>query len=332
MTLAYKYQALKSFIFKIAALSVLPAALLTATAGLAAGGDGEGGESSRLALFYSASLAGNFEPCGCSGNPTGGLARRAGVMTSYSDQHSHPILQVDAGNFFAALGPGSSMVNELMTEALREFPVSVLNLASEDLHYWDQLSALEDLPTQIISTNLTPRRSSRALPARYAVVEIEGSRLGLSRNLRIGFLGVTDPSRVKPNSGFRASNPMQAIAQVKDEVLKEADWLVVLADVEREAKTIATDSFFYRLAEAHPEVKLIIHTEKRYVLFPPEEAGSATVLGGVERGRQLARLLLTLDNQGGISDMEQEFFELKEGVPEDEQWLQRQARVKLFTQ
>ncbi|HSR54530.1 MAG TPA: hypothetical protein VLV83_27200, partial [Acidobacteriota bacterium] len=124
----------------------------------------------------------------------------------------------------------------------------------------------------------------------------------------------------------------EAIAEVKDEVLKKADWLVVLADFKRQAKEISQESIFHRLAQAHPEVALIIHTEKRYVLFPPEGAAGATVVGGVERGRQLPRLLLTLDEKGQITTMEQTFVELKDGVPEDESWLRRQAQVKVFIQ
>ncbi|HSR53294.1 MAG TPA: hypothetical protein VLV83_20915, partial [Acidobacteriota bacterium] len=166
---------------------------------------GQQEKNRQITLFYSASVAGAFEPCGCSGNPAGGLARRAALVNGYREEHSHPILQVDAGNYFAPLGPGSSLINELMADSLKEFPIAVLNLGSEDLHYWDQLSARQDLPTQIISTNLKPRKASHPAPRRYALVEFEGQRLGLEQNLRIGFLGITDPSRVKPNSGFRAS-------------------------------------------------------------------------------------------------------------------------------
>jgi 2',3'-cyclic-nucleotide 2'-phosphodiesterase (5'-nucleotidase family) len=228
------------------------------------------------------------------------------------------VVQVDLGNYFRPLGPGSKEINELMIESLSS--LQVLNLAPEDLFLWKELSARQaGLPSQIISTNLTPRDANIPGPKRYAVVEIPGNQMGLSRNLRIGFLGLSDPKQVKPNSGFTSLDPAQAVAAIKSEIMQKADFLVVLADLPRPAAT--------RLALAHQEILAVLVTEKVFQLPPPEQANNAVIMSSVERGRWLAQLDLELDRQGRVAVVRPNWIELKKGVSEDPSWLQREHEL-----
>jgi 2',3'-cyclic-nucleotide 2'-phosphodiesterase (5'-nucleotidase family) len=228
------------------------------------------------------------------------------------------VVQVDLGNYFKPLGPGSKEINELMTESLGD--LQVLNLAPEDLFLWNELAARQaSLASHIISTNLTPRDANTPTPKRYAVVEIAGNRIGLPRNLRIGFLGLSDPRQVKPNSGFTASEPAEAVAAVKAEVMQKADFLVVLADLPRPSAI--------RLPLAHPEILAVLVTEKVFQLPPPEQANNAVIMSSVERGRWLAQLDLELDEQGRVAVVRPNWIELKKGVSEDPSWLRREREL-----
>lgn len=288
----------------------------------------EAGDQRRLTIFFSSDIVGNFEPCGCEGEPAGGLARRAGVVSAWQSSHDEPVVQIDLGNYFHKSGARGSVVNPLMHESLGKIPLQVMNLASGDLAQWKELQKAKPQGTQVISTNLAPRRKGSQAPPPYAIVTIAADQVGLDRDLRIGFLGLIDPTRVRPNSGFRGVDPLAAVDRVKDEVMEQADWLIVLADLPRPKNEISADSVFHKLAHRHPEIAAILHTEKRYVLFPPQLVNNAVVLAGVERGRHISRLTFDLDESGKVVEIDHETTELKEGVPEDSFWLSRVQRLK----
>lgn len=228
-------------------------------------------------------------------------------------------MHLDLGNYFRPLGPDSREVNALMLESLSALPIRVLNLAPEDLFYWAELAGAELPSTQVISTNLVPIRRGLKTPARYAVIEIPAAEAGLKRDLRIGFLGLSDPARVKPNSGFEALDPLEAVEQVKGELRDRADFLVVLADLPR--------SLGARLALQHPEVYAVLLTEKAFRLWEPEMVNNAVILSSVERGRYLGRLTLQVDGTGRIAAIRPDAIELDAKVPEEPAFLERQSEV-----
>ena len=242
-------------------------------------------------------------------------------------------MQIDLGNYFEKPGPRAGAVNRLLLESLDRFPIQVMNLASDDLHFWQTLHQ-QASRTQVISTNLKPRRPSLPQPKLYAIVEIPAVELGLKKNLRIGFLGVTDPGRVRPNSGMKATDPLAAVESVKKAVLEKegADFLILLTDLPRQSNQIEPGSLLYQLAQLNPEVAAILNTERRYVLFPPQIVNNAVILSGVERGRHISRLTLSLDESGQVKELDYDTVELKEGVPEDEAWRAKQDTLKLFIQ
>lgn len=288
--------------------------LVTILAGPAAwGADGRG---RTVTLFFTGMVQGAFEPCGCKAGPTGGLARRAGYIGEYRGKHPDAvILSVDAGNYLLPPGPDAPAVNELMMESLRDLPLRVLNLAPEDLFYWKDLQRIQG-PTEIISSNLFPQSPSIPAPKKYAVVEVSlGERL-----VKIGFLGLSDPAKVKPNSHFAGRDPGLAVAELKGELLRQADFLVILADLPLETAR--------ELARQFPEIYALILAEKRFVLHPPEQVNNAVLVTAVERGRYLGQLELQFDSQGSLTGFRPEWIELKEGLPEDPAFLRRQAQIR----
>ena len=102
-------------------------------------------------------------------------------------------------------GPRAAHVNPEMLNAVRDLPVSVVNLSPPDLFLWDDVAA-SDLVDRFISTNLSPLDPQRPSPVRYRIIEV----LAGEEVVRIGFLGISDPRKVKPNSGFRGEDPARA--------------------------------------------------------------------------------------------------------------------------
>lgn len=280
-----------------------------------------------ITLFFSGYVKGTFGPCGCKANPGGGLARRSGYTKKYEAETGDYVLQVDLGNYFLSPGPHSRPVNELMVEGLRRLPLRVMNLAPEDLYQWEDLSSLE-LPTKFISTNLQPRDRDRPAPSPYAVIELPADDLGTRRAVRIGFLGISDPARVKPNSGFLGTDPLQAIADAQAELEGKVDFVIVLAHVDLGPSPFQANSLPARIAEAHDNVYAVLVSERRYMLRAPKQVNNAVLLSSVERGRHLGRLTFRLDGEGRVTEVHPEFIELSEKVPEDSYFHRRQLELE----
>jgi hypothetical protein len=304
---------------------VLPM-ILTLGFGWLAGGEADRGKAA-VRLFFTGDVRGSFDPCGCPAGPTGGLARRVGYARALARTESGTQLHIDAGNYLEMPGPQAAAINRLMIDSLSRLPISVLNLGIEDLFWWSDLATV-DLPhTRIISTNLVPRRETLPAPAPYAVIEVETGGAARDGKLRIGFLGLVDPAWVKPNSGFRALDPLEAVARVKEEVAGQSDILIVLWDTIRPQGEIPGDSPIRRMAEQNDEIRFIITTEQRFFLYDPILINRATLLSSVERGRYLGELLLEIGPDGGLATAEARFEEMKEGVPEDPVLRAEQARL-----
>ncbi len=277
------------------------------------GGD-EG--SDRLTIFFTGFVQGNFEPCGCKAGPAGGLARRAGFIQNYRRQEAGRVIHVDLGNYFKPVGPDSRVINELMLETLPAVPVDILNLASEDLFFWKTLSRAQLGKTWVISTNLRPPRGL-PVPPRFATVELTGTA-SRQQPVRVSFLALSDPLRVKPNSGFRALNPAETIRKIKPEVMKGADFLVILADLSRhEAASLALD---------HPEIRAILLAEKTFLPEPPRRVNQAVIVSAIEQGGHLGKLVLELNAEGRIASTATDTIELKD-VAEDPKILRRQMEL-----
>ena len=271
-----------------------------------------------VTIFFTGLVRGNYGPCGCNTEPSGGFARRSAYATQYASGDNSAIIHVDAGGILMPRGPRAAHVNPEMLNAVRDLPVSVVNLSPPDLFLWDDVAA-SDLGERFISTNLSPLDPRRRSPARYRIVEaFEGEEV-----VRIGFLGISDPRKVQPNSGFRGENPALAVQEVKAEVLKEADFLVVLADIPQRSEESTLD----QLARDHPEIVAVLTTEDVYRLQEPRVVNNAVILSSVERGRYLGQLKLAVDESGKVQEFAPEFIEMGEEQAEDPLFLEIQKSL-----
>ncbi|GAB4252878.1 MAG: hypothetical protein Kow00109_28560 [Acidobacteriota bacterium] len=275
-----------------------------------------------LHLLFTGDVQGSFEPCGCAGGPTGGLARRAGYARSLEGERSG-VIHIDAGNYLAPPGPDADRVNRLMIRSLEMLPIAAMNLGADDTYWWRKLAPELRARTQLVAANLEPRRDDVPAPGKYTVQEfpIPGRE---GKAFRIAFVGLVDPVLVKPISGFRGQDPTAALRAVLPELRGKTDWIVVLLDTVRRGGVPPEGSLIRRLVEAAPEIDVLITTEKRFVKYEPVEIGKTLILSSIERGRFLGDLQLFFDEAGRLVDRKVEFVEMKIGVPEDPALLEEQ--------
>ena len=220
-------------------------------------------------------------------------------------------------------GLEADAVNRLMMDSFQLLPLDFFHLSFADLFFWKELSEA-DVPTRILSTNLVPLDEGIPPPRPFAVLEVPADRLGLQRSVRIGFLGLTTPQRVKRRSGFKALDPLEAVARWKGPAMEQADFLILLSDLPRDSQHFAPDSLIARLAQQHPQIRAILLAEKRFILYEPETVGTALVLSSVDRGRYLSSLKMAFDPQGQLAEMQVQSIQLDTHVPEESDLLRRQ--------
>ncbi len=271
-----------------------------------------------ITIFFTGLIQGNYGPCGCDTDPSGGFSKRSAYAREYAAGNGSEIIHVDVGGILMPRGPSAGHVNPEMLNAVRDLPIRVVNLSPHDLFLWDEVVS-SDLGERFISTNLSPLDPHRPTPARYRIVEVFGGR----EARRIGFLGISDPRKVKPNSGFQGKNPAQAVQEVKAEILQEADFLVVLADIPQRPEESTLD----QLARDHPEIIAVLTTENLYRLHEPRVVNNAVILSSVEQGRYLGQLRLVIDGGGKVQEFEPDFILLDQDRRDDPRFLRIEKRL-----
>ncbi len=228
------------------------------------------------------------------------------------------MINVELGSFFDRLGPRMAKVNPIMLDALNRLPVHVFNLTPDDLHMWPELVTADFPETKFISTNLVAPDDIES-PARFAVLEIPRSK-GSGGPIRVGFLGLVAPTRIRPNSKFKALDLREAVESVKTSVKEEVHCWVVIGDFSGHlAETLAVE---------HPDVFAVLRMERRFRLYPPKQSGNAVLLSSIERGRYLGRLTMSFDSTGKVVAYEPEFIQLDGKVPEDPEFLKLADEVR----
>jgi hypothetical protein len=178
----------------------------------------------KVTIFYSAEVQGTLEPCGCTSDPLGDVARMtAAVRRAEKDG---PVLLVDAGSLSY---PGGT-IPELRKEAadLRArflaTELAKLPFGGAALGETDAAAGLEKVQPPRLAANL-----------RGAGKVVAPSSLRRMGGISIGVLGVTDPA-VARALGLQAEDPVAA-AKRETEALRArgAELVIALAAMDRPA-------------------------------------------------------------------------------------------------
>jgi hypothetical protein len=204
----------------------LTAAALVAVAAWAAGPQATGPQREnvrRATIFYSGAVRGTLEPCGCTSDPLGDVARMAAVVRKAG--RPADVLLVDAGNLLYsgdAVPPrraqGADLNAAFLAAELGKLPLGGVALGEADLARG---------PDKVV-----PRRlAANVTGAPF----LEGARVRTVGGIRIGVFGVADPVLIR-RSGWRAEDPAEAAAREAARLRKEgAEVVIALAALERAA-------------------------------------------------------------------------------------------------
>lgn len=239
-------------------------------------------------LFFTTGLGGYVEPCGCTADQLGGIARLATVVARSEVAHG----LVDAGQLLLpteALDdftrPQHRAKAHLLARAFRSLGVVASNVAPTDLAEGpDFLAELQkEGAVPFVSANVRPRSEKGPEVAR-AYVRIIGG-------IRVGITGAAIPEQVAEVS--EAFAPLEIVPAVRNEVetLRRdgAEVVVMLAHV--------SNADARALAEAVPDIDVLIRAPGTPIERPPSapfRVGPVVVAEAGQQGQYVGRIRIGL--------------------------------------
>ncbi|HWN68447.1 MAG TPA: UshA-like (seleno)protein [Haliangium sp.] len=250
-----------------------------------------GAEEPSVTIFATTELRGQTEPCGCTTNPLGDLARTAQMILDLR-KRGRPVLVVDGGSllYTSTAVPEHVQAQErlkadLLSRAFtRELDAAAIGLGPYDLGM--DVPGVQ-MPRQ--AANVSPESGVPLAPPR--VVE--------AGSVRVGVFGVVSPAALEA-LGVNAGDPVAAARDAVAGLRQQGARLVVgLAHMTRKE---AAD-----LARAVPGIDFLIvgqnAPEPDQVAEAPLRVNDTYLVQPANRGQVITRLDVTVrDQQGALTD------------------------------
>jgi len=240
-----------------------------------------------VTVFALAELRGQVEPCGCTTEPLGDLARTAQLVAEARARG--PVVVLDAGSLLYArttVDPEARPQEDLKADLLAAVYKDELQVAAVGLGPTDLATGVEHvrLPRQVVNLPET----AGVLLAAPTLVTVGGDRLGV--------FGVIDPALV-PTLG--AGDPIAAATAAVAKLRADgATRVIALATMSRKsagALIRAVDGLDVVVLAAGAEAP-----EPKDVRATADLIGSTLLVVPANRGQVVARLELTLRPGGGV--------------------------------
>ncbi|MBL8170938.1 MAG: hypothetical protein JNJ50_22465 [Acidobacteria bacterium] len=278
-----------------------------------------------IALFYSSTVHGNLEVCGCPIHPLGGVARRAGYINAFR-QHNPDVavLQVDAGYIFSDdlnsakndLRDDARLMNDWLVRGNDALGLDVVNLGYRDIRYASTLlrpdAKLKLEKSTLLSANVKATGNEQVNPAPYVIKVVTGKRL--PQPVRIAFIGLSDlaPDEHKDAiaaSGYTIADPLAAAKAALAEVRDKADVTVIVGFL-----SMMTVN---KLARQNDDLDLIINADERGVVPDPRQFNNTLIVYAAKETKHLGELRFYLDGEGVVDRFTARYVELDEVIPDD---------------
>jgi hypothetical protein len=235
----------------------------------------------RLTLFYTGGVHGTLEPCGCTSDPLGDVARYAALVRTAA--RSAPMLLVDGGglSFPESASAKEKAANDLRARFLaRTLPALgpfAAGLAETDLG--------------LAHGEVVPRRLAVNFTKSAAIAPSELKTIG---GVRVGIFGVADPA-LATRAGAEAQDPVPA---AKAEVARlrgaGAELVIALVPLDRPSAR--------RLARAAAPDLIVLGKQVGAGQPRAEQVGSTFLVAAAEEMARVGRIDFVLRGAGPLVD------------------------------
>ena len=239
-----------------------------------------------LAFVVTGEQFGYFEPCGCTANQLGGMARRAGLF-SKMESLGWTVRGVDVGGLSRRSGPQAQIKFETMLESLRELKYVALGMGVAELRLDPGYLLAQHLETGdprlcFLGANLTFLGTKElGTPLPYTIAEVEGCKVGITSVMSDTIRREVIPDRTPEEAAvadLQWGDPAEALAEVLKKFDEEkVDFRVLLSQ--------STDEEIREQAAAFPQFDIIVAADGKDGDREPEMIGPVRLLRVGEKGK-----------------------------------------------
>ncbi len=260
------------------------------------------GGTRKLAIVYTAEIHGAVEPCGCTSDPLGDIAR-LGHVVELARREMDAVLLVDAGSL---LYPPTFSEKERDARDLRgEF------LAAELVRLGSGGIALGETDLARGPDRVRPKRLASNLAA---AAFVEAPRVRAVGGIRVGILGVADPG-VAQAAGLRVDDAATAAKRDAETLRRDgAEVVIALAPVERAVAR--------RIAREAPVDFVVLGRAVGMGMPRAEAVGQAFVVAPADEMQKVGRIDVVLRGGGRSAEAPARISWVDAGGPES-----RRARL-----
>lgn len=276
-------------------------AVLSALA-IAAAGCEPTDRHARPVILYAADNQGVLVACGCPSNPSGGFAKRQGLLEQYRRTRRH-VLVVDAGNVMPN-HPNPIKV-EYLARAMARARYDAVGLGEAE--FLLGVERLRDLRRRyglpMVCANVRTPAGEYVVPP-HAVREVAGMRVGI-------FAVIADRAWGFPRRQWREGlTVVPPVAAARREVRALADCDVVVALAHQGLEESA------ELARQVEGIDLLVAGRTRRLLRTPRRIGGTLLVAPGPAGRVLGCVTLEPAGQGGAVRLGHDLTVLSARIPE----------------
>ncbi|MEX0726468.1 MAG: multiheme c-type cytochrome, partial [Planctomycetaceae bacterium] len=238
----------------------------------------------KLALIITGEIHGYFEPCGCTENQSGGMSRRADLITKMQDR-GWTVTGLDLGGMLKRNRRQDQIKYETILASLTDMQYTAVGLGPEELRFGPdvflQLHNPEpenpETTPSLVSANVVMLETPELGKLPYKVVTLNGVKLGVT-----SILGAHQRREVFGESSggdISSEDAAAALPAVLTELkAQEPDLLVLLSHADQDESKA--------LAEKFPEFQLIVTAGG--VEDPngiPQKVGETTIIDVGHKGK-----------------------------------------------
>ena len=258
-----------------------------------------------LVIYFSNDVHGNLEPCGCTPQRWGGIARARGLLKG-QDQSCR--LLVDVGDAVAGKEHWQVLGWQQYLQALTTMGYQAANIGISELALDAETlrATAKDSPLPLLSCNVQDEKGQPLT---------KPWRQELIANLRVTVVGVVVPSATtKLGAGVRVADADEQLSRILGDLRKQTDVIVLLASADPAA--------MQRLAQAHPEVDVLLGGRVPQASREVELVGSCRLASLANNGQMIGEMTLGINPDGTAAGATSRMIVLDNDVPEDPQMLE----------
>jgi 2',3'-cyclic-nucleotide 2'-phosphodiesterase (5'-nucleotidase family) len=279
-------------------------------------------------LFFTATVHGNVEPCGCPVNPSGGIARRAWHIRHRATPGDAVVL-LDGGDVVGPPTKKGLLQTECLFRGMEQMGYTLVGLGARDFSFGlDFLRAAQRQHGFTFTSANLARRDGNLVFLPYCVMRVgRGRVLGISfGGQKVGVISVmgSDLQPVCPTCDppLDLLDPLESVQRSVSAIRQNVDLVVVLAYTDQEQ--------IERMLSI-PAVDIVVAAR---TLYPPSGYDNAGMRGHVAlaytayEGRRIGQMRIQRAADGRIASAEGDLHSLGETVSEDPDLADLVARYK----